>query len=697
VRPFDRFRSSSLSILLSTTLLLFVLGTSASADICESVTRPSPSCILDVLHPPFAPTATVGDHDGASLTYDTVVEKWLSDTRLAFAATCDHDQNAATPAVDCLIVPKYYGSTFCDQTGPETTHSYHWTYCGFNTPEEQISTNVCLVTDQLSQVGMALAMGTGTSSTTKFDQWVNTIEWIARATDPRVPRWNLKVRLATTPATIEAVNDDDASDGTARVVIALFTAAASPAFTPTQQSRYRQLASTIASGFRSDFKNELQSTRLGPIRYWLASGFQTGMSGYPLLSPNHGTFSWAGYYGDVVIALLAAHRGASSNNAEYLEIARDTVKAYLLASDYVNTFAVPPTAFRWSNLDPDIPSESAVTCTYTCGKECGNAYTWDPFDAPRAVSICKAEYYAGVAGVDLGSSLSSYCAAWLSSGGAPAGSYALQYNVKGEVCSDVRGGFKENGLGAALNFAFGRDALCGRLAEAFGHLWSTATPPRVDACSTNCMGIYDHTFAIVSFGSAIGRDYAAFAGNPPTNLLATATSPSSVSLTWTAVPAAVGYRVERRTSLSSPVVTTDVATNSYNDTTVAPSTAYLYHVRTRTSDGVSGPSNSDIATTFSFSDATLTQGVTPIRALHFNEVRTAINAVRAIADQPVAGTSVAVGVAIQVSDLTALRDAIGAAREALGISSSTWCQPSIISGATLVRACDIEDLRTAVR
>jgi len=63
----------------------------------------------------------------------------------------------------------------------------------------------------------------------------------------------------------------------------------------------------------------------------------------------------------------------------------------------------------------------------------------------------------------------------------------------------------------------------------------------------------------------------------PTDLVATAVSPSEIDLTWRPVSSALGYDIER----NGVIVATNVSVPSYADTGLLPSTTYTYRVRTR--------------------------------------------------------------------------------------------------------------------
>ena len=103
-----------------------------------------------------------------------------------------------------------------------------------------------------------------------------------------------------------------------------------------------------------------------------------------------------------------------------------------------------------------------------------------------------------------------------------------------------------------------------------------------------------------------------------------------------------------------------------------------------------------------FTDQPLTPGVTPIRAVHIEELRARINALRAAAcglpayaftDPDFApGT-----VVMKLAHLAELRSALDAAYHACGWPSPTYTDPVLVRGASLIRVAHIEELRAAVQ
>src|SRR5262249_10314437 len=113
----------------------------------------------------------------------------------------------------------------------------------------------------------------------------------------------------------------------------------------------------------------------------------------------------------------------------------------------------------------------------------------------------------------------------------------------------------------------------------------------------------------------------------PAGVVATASSATSVTVAWNVVPGATSYDIYRSSSVNSYVKIGSSNTTGYNDTTVTTNGAYLYRVRAWNGAGQSADSNIDLATTVIFTDPTLSAGSTRIKAMHINELRTAVGAV----------------------------------------------------------------------
>ena len=185
----------------------------------------------------------------------------------------------------------------------------------------------------------------------------------------------------------------------------------------------------------------------------------------------------------------------------------------------------------------------------------------------------------------------------------------------------------------------------------------------------------------------------------PTSVRATAVSTTQVNVTWTAVPGVgVTYQIFRKAPGGSFIQIGTSSTNAFSDTNAAPNTSYLYRVRTVTAAGASVDSAYDFATTVIFTDDPLVPRVTIIKAIHLAELRTAVNAMRAIAGLPAASFTdpATPGIVVKAVHITQLRTALDQAYSALGFTGGGWTDPSLGPGTT-IRAVHFQEIRDRVK
>ena len=183
----------------------------------------------------------------------------------------------------------------------------------------------------------------------------------------------------------------------------------------------------------------------------------------------------------------------------------------------------------------------------------------------------------------------------------------------------------------------------------------------------------------------------------PTNFVASATSSTQVGLSWTAAAGATLYEVERSANNSAFALITTTST-AISDTGRTADTTYVYRVRAL--HGAAGsPYVTDAATTTIFTDDPLTAG-TKIKAVHFTQLRTAVNAMRAAAGlgaQSFTDPGLAAGTTIKAVHLTQLRTALDQARAAIGLSALAYTDAAITPHATKVKAAHVTELRNGVK
>lgn len=185
---------------------------------------------------------------------------------------------------------------------------------------------------------------------------------------------------------------------------------------------------------------------------------------------------------------------------------------------------------------------------------------------------------------------------------------------------------------------------------------------------------------------------------PPTNVVATATSTSTVNVSWTASDGASSYNVYRSTDAINYSLAGSTGTTSFNDVGRSANTAYLYRVRA-VNGGESADSAFDLATTVIFTDDPLVGGTTLAKSAHLTELRTAIDAVRALASLgggSYTDPTITAGVtAIKVAHITDLRGAIDLARSTLSLSGLSYGES--ITTSTTIRTSHFSELRNGVQ
>jgi hypothetical protein len=199
--------------------------------------------------------------------------------------------------------------------------------------------------------------------------------------------------------------------------------------------------------------------------------------------------------------------------------------------------------------------------------------------------------------------------------------------------------------------------------------------------------------------TAAGAVYSAPATPPPaapTNVVAAATTSTNVAVSWTASATATSYEVYRQEAGGGFVLRGSPAGTAFNDAASA-STAYLYRVRAINAGGSSPDSTTDLATTVIFTDDPLVAGTTLVKAVHLAELRTATNAVRALAGLGASGftDAASAGVTVKAVHVTELRTALDAGLGALGRPTGGYTDAAP-AGVT-VKAVHFQELRTRVK
>jgi fibronectin type 3 domain-containing protein len=210
---------------------------------------------------------------------------------------------------------------------------------------------------------------------------------------------------------------------------------------------------------------------------------------------------------------------------------------------------------------------------------------------------------------------------------------------------------------------------------------------RATAYNSTMCGVTD-TKAVV-IGSAIAA---------PTGVNAIATTPTNIHVTWNSVTGASNYQVYRNDGMSGYQPTGSPTSSLSFDDTVTTNKSYLYVVQSiDAGSNHSGNSTPDFATAIIFTN-NLTGAV--IKAVDLNELRTAVAAMRVLANQgstTFANPTITPGVTvINAVDITELRTFLNNARTTMGFGTVTFSRP-ITQQSTTVAAVDFTEIRGGVQ
>jgi hypothetical protein len=225
------------------------------------------------------------------------------------------------------------------------------------------------------------------------------------------------------------------------------------------------------------------------------------------------------------------------------------------------------------------------------------------------------------------------------------------------------------------------------------------TPPSLDPLEPKTEYIYANGKLIATEEPVTATPVA------PGSLRATTTSDTSIHIAWSASSGATKYELQRSTNINSGFVpvNSNISQNTlFYDDPVTPNIAYIYRVRAFIESNPSPFSEMDIATAVAFtSDATITQGVTTIKAIHITQLRQAIDAMRIAVGLPAAtwvdSPLVAQQVEIKKVHIDQLRLNLNGAGGQLSFPAPTYTDPTIIAHSTIVKADHIRDLRRLVK
>ena len=181
----------------------------------------------------------------------------------------------------------------------------------------------------------------------------------------------------------------------------------------------------------------------------------------------------------------------------------------------------------------------------------------------------------------------------------------------------------------------------------------------------------------------------------PGNVIATAISAAQVNVAWSAVVNADHYEVWRKVDGGAFASVGTPGAAAFSDMSVVAGKTYLYRVQAVDGALTSAFSTIDPATTIFFADDPLVAQTTTVKATHFTQLRTAVNAFRVTAGLATlpGDPTVAAGLVVRATHVTDLRTALDAARAAAGVSTLSYTD----AVPTVIKAVHVTELRNGVK
>ncbi len=169
-----------------------------------------------------------------------------------------------------------------------------------------------------------------------------------------------------------------------------------------------------------------------------------------------------------------------------------------------------------------------------------------------------------------------------------------------------------------------------------------------------------------------------------------------MSVSWSLIIGAASYTLYYRQSVIDGwhlYATYTSSTSGISGAMPVNATLEFAVTATDSNGNVSAMSAPDLATPVTFTDSTLTPGITPVKAVHMTELRTAINFVRAFAGFGAFSysTTPSTGQPISTTDIIEMRTSLSQARNAIGMPIS-FTDPSLTSTSP-IRVVHILELR----
>jgi hypothetical protein len=458
--------------------------------------------------------ATIGVN---SQTYENNFQTIVADTHRSGFNTSFVVSNGTD---NLLWVPHFNSATSCGVSNLATYGSY---------TSVNMTHNV-MVSDEFTEYCMVEAMS---NETDRIDYCYNTIVNTASAYGT-IPVWVMGADYTTSGTLpITLLSSDTASDATVRDIKLLYIASNNTAVTPSNRTKYKNLANQMSLDhvqYESKHTSSTSSVTGQQISYWLADGRNAAASF------TSDPFINGGYFYDAITAMLAAC--SQTGNTSFCGIAANYTDQ-MLSADWngtgggSNDFRTSPFGWQYNTTpNPYKIKASSSTAYYFIGSN----PQWDDSDRPRGLMDLDILRAANITlnGTLTGvwANLSDYGLAWNKNPTVQATTTCLQYYFNGSCISGgQQNGYYSNGMGAGLFTFYNTSSFSAKINEALGHYnFGTHT---FDSTACGDGGTYRGVRTTKSLGIGIGKEQAIYGNNPITSCAGP--SPTTYTIAGTSV------------------------------------------------------------------------------------------------------------------------------------------------------------------
>ena len=192
--------------------------------------------------------------------------------------------------------------------------------------------------------------------------------------------------------------------------------------------------------------------------------------------------------------------------------------------------------------------------------------------------------------------------------------------------------------------------------------------------------------------------YQSTAPAAPTGVSATATGPTTVHIFWSG-SCSTACHVYRSADRVTFTLVGSPAASPFDDTTAPANTAFLYKVRAFNGTTESPDSPVDLAVTVIYTDDPLTASATSVKAVHVTELRTMVNAMRALTGLTAAtftDPSLSSSITIKAQHINELRTDLDQAMTVLGSVTGGYTN-TLTASTTLIHAVDVQEIRNRTK